>query len=179
VNIPPVVSVDVSADSVVLPLGDTVRLDAVVRAADGAIRDSLAAPLTWVSRAPLVVSRAGTGAVGRFVAVMPGAAWVLAVAGPASDSAFVRVPSPIAALTPDSLLLAVGDTASLTAALLVAPGVDRAAQRGVSWSVTDATIARVQSASGVRTLVQALRTGETIVQANIGGTVRAARLVVR
>jgi uncharacterized protein YjdB len=179
VSIPPVVSVQVSADSIVLPLGDTVRLDAVVRAADGAIRDTLSAPLTWVSRAPLVVSRAGAGAKGQFVAVMPGAAWVVAVAGPASDSAFVRVPSPMAVLSPDSLGLAVGDTASLTAALLVAPGVDRAATRGVSWSVTDATIARVQPSSGVRTVVQGLRTGATFVQANIGGTVRAARVLVR
>jgi uncharacterized protein YjdB len=110
---------------------------------------------------------------------MPGTAWVVAVAGPASDSAFVRVPSPVAMLSPDSLGLAVGDTASLTAALLVAPGVDRAAARGVSWSVTDATIARVQPSSGVRTVVQGLRTGATFVEANIGGAVRAARVLVR
>jgi hypothetical protein len=179
VSIPPIVAVSIAADSVVLPLGDTVRLGASVRQADGRLLDTLAAPPTWLSRNPVVVSRVGTSARGAFVAVAPGQAWVVAIAGPASDSALVRVPQPIAGLSVDSVTLGVGDTASVTASLFVAPGVDRANQRGVSWSVADATIARVQPATGVTTRVQAVRTGATTVQANIGGVLRTARVVVR
>jgi uncharacterized protein YjdB len=154
----PVVSVVLKPDSLVLTVGDTVQLAAVALNAEGQVLERV---VYWEGDDTTILSVDHAGAV---VALREGVALVTATAGgiTASAVATVRMPN-LAALDvrPASLVLEVGDTATLTALARDAEG--RVVERAVTWESTDPSVLSVDT-HGV---VQGLGEGTARVTATI------------
>ena len=148
-------------------LGEVATLSATVRDAAGTV---LAAAPTWTSRDSTIVT---VSAAGQLQARGNGAVWVVATATPAADSARVTVRQVVdtIALAPDSLVLALGDTATVRATLL-----DRN-RNGIpditpTFTSGDTTVATVSGAGVVR-IVGA---GATTVTVAAGGRTASVRV---
>ncbi len=151
-------------------LGDTVRLEAVVKDQDGV---ELSANVAWSTADAQVASVSGQGTV---TAVGNGTTAITAAAGSATASATITVsqrPSTIT-VTPESVMLRkLGDTATVEATMHDAAGAEI---RGtaITWASADSTVATV-STSGT---VTAAGGGTTTVTASGGGLVAMASVQV-
>ncbi|HEX7049090.1 MAG TPA: Ig-like domain-containing protein [Longimicrobiales bacterium] len=152
-------------------LGDSARLTATVRDADGApVPD---AAIEWSSTDTAVAKVNPDGWV---LAVANGTAEVVASSEGAADTAAITVEQVAAAITvsPGTIMLAEGDTARLAAAVADSNGV---AIEGavVAWTSADEAAATVDGEG----LVTAVRAGtETSVVATIGSAAGAAAVTV-
>ena len=167
--VPPTVAV--TPDTVMLTaLGHTVQLKAEVR--DQAGRVMAAVPISWSSADTAV---AVVDASGLVAAAGNGTATITATAGLASGTATVTVTQVVSTVdvSPDRSLLDVGDTVRLSADVRDANGhaVEDAA---VSWTSSDLSVARVDSAG----LVTALAKGEAVVAASSDAERDAVNIMV-
>ena len=174
-------SIDVSPSSGTLTaLGDTVRLAAVVRDANGnAVAN---ATVTWSSEDPSVVTVDRDGLV---AAEGNGEATIIATSGDVSDSAHLTVAQTVATVevSPSTdTLTALGDTLRLLAAVRDANG-HAVGDAGVTWSSGDESVVTVDGDG----LVTAVANGGTEVtavagdvsgEASIGVSQRAAAVEV-
>ena len=164
-------SVDVSPSvDTLTALGDTLRLAAVVRDANGhAVGD---ADVTWSSSDASVVTVDPDGLV---TAVADGRADVTAVAGDVSGEASVAVSQRAAAVdvSPATATLAPADTVRLTATAADANGhaVDDAA---FTWTSSDTAVASVDDMG----LVEAVAEGTAMIAAAAGDAQDTARITV-
>jgi uncharacterized protein YjdB len=113
---------------------------------------------------------------GRVTAREAGAAVITAAAGGAHARASLRVTAPVIAavnITPNASRLAVGERLRL-AALPANPRGQALAGQSVRWEVSDPAIAAI-SPEGVLT---ALRRGQVLVAARVGGRVGLAKVSV-
>jgi hypothetical protein len=162
-------SVSITPATVTLAsIGELAALAATVRDASGTL---LAITPTWTSRDTSVVTVTASGQV---QARGNGATWVTATASPASDSARITVRQVVdtVVLSRDSLVLALGDTATVRATLLdrnrnVIP------DRSAAFTSVDTAVATVTAAG----LVRVVGSGTTQVTASAGG--HSAALLVR
>jgi uncharacterized protein YjdB len=160
-------SVAITAESVELTaVGDELELQATLLGADGAAVTGGA--ITWASRSPGIVLLAGGsgGPVARVQAVRHGEAWVVAEAGPLSDSLLVRVrqaPARLVLTGTAGTLRAQGETTQLEADVRDSndnPIVDPE----VIWSSSDPAVATVDGSG----MVSAVGDGHTWITATSG-----------
>lgn len=126
-------------------IGDSVRLDAVVRDEDGNALDSVA--VSWTNLDPAIATVDTAGLV---VAVSTGAARIRASAGELSDEATVVVNQVAASLTltvPDDTV-AEGESVTLEAVVADSNGVEVPGVE-VAWTTSDSTAATVDAAGEV------------------------------
>jgi uncharacterized protein YjdB len=145
-NLNPVETITVSPDRVDIVEGDVTLLTAELRDTDGNVLDNRL--VWWTSSDPDV---AETGASGLVRGIAPGSATITARSEGVSDQAAVAVsamPVAVVVLSPDSLAIVVGDTASFEVTLLSAGG-DTLSGRGVFWVSLDTLIAVVDTAGRV------------------------------
>jgi len=81
-------------------------------------------------------------------------------------------------VTPDTVVVAAGDTARFFATPRDAQG-NSLSGRAVFWSVSDSTVARIEVASGQSVVVRALRSGSSLVTATSEGKSGSGSLFVR
>ncbi len=81
-------------------------------------------------------------------------------------------------VSPDTIVVAAGDTAGFFATLRDAQG-NPLSGRAVFWSVSDSTVARIEVASGQSVVVRALRSGSSLVTATSEGKSGSGSLFVR
>ncbi|HEX7050451.1 MAG TPA: Ig-like domain-containing protein [Longimicrobiales bacterium] len=170
-------TLELSADSLAFhALGDSTRVTAVVRDADG---DEIAgAAVVWTNVDPSVAT---VSAAGWVVARGNGTADVIATAGRQVDTVTVVVAQVVATVdvSPDELSLAQGDTARLAVALADSNGValDCATLEctAVEWSSTDTVVATVDS-TGLVTVVRG--GGRADISAAVGAANDQAALTV-
>lgn len=166
----PVASVTVSAHKIDVVQGDTVRLGAVAKDAEGSVLGGR--PIRWRSVDTTVASVDTEGLV---TAARIGGATVVASAEGRGDTVAISVLPAVAAVqvAPDSVTVFVGDSLRFSA---TAKDVHGAVLTGrpVLWTSLDIGIARVDSAGGVR----AGAPGWTTINATVQGRVGRAGVVV-
>jgi uncharacterized protein YjdB len=81
-------------------------------------------------------------------------------------------------VTPDTIVVAAGDTARFFATPRDAQG-NPLSGRAVFWSVSDSTVARIEVASGQSVVVRTLRSGSSLVTATSEGKSGSGSLFVR
>ena len=81
-------------------------------------------------------------------------------------------------VTPDTAVVAAGDTARFFATLRDAGG-NILSGRPVAWSVSDSTVARVEAVAGESVVIRALRSGSSLVTAASEGKSGSGSLFVR
>jgi trimeric autotransporter adhesin len=169
---PPIASVTVQPSPASVQVGATVALTATVVDSSGAVVTG--ASITWSSSNLTVATVSPTGVVtGRSV----GSATITATSGGKSGSANIAViPVPVArvSLAPDSVLLAPGATATLTASTLAADGTVLTG-RPITFTTDNAGVAKV-SATGMVTGVAA---GSAVITATSEGKSATAKVVVQ
>ena len=168
---PAIASVDVAPPSVSVKVGNKVTLTATVRDASGAILTDR--PLAWVSSNTSVATVSETGSV---TANAVGSATISATAGGKTGSATVTVTAvPIASVTvsPPSLTISPGQTATLTATMTDASG-GALTGRTVAWTSSSTSVATV-SAAGV---VTAIAPGSATITATSEGMSGTAAVTV-
>jgi uncharacterized protein YjdB len=169
-----VARVDVVPDSLLLDVGETGDFDAVAYDAAGNVLTGRV--VTWISADSAIVA---VGAGGSVTGVAPGTARVRATVEGVSGSASVRVrepaPSGVARvdLTPDSLVLALGQTEHFTATAYDADG-HVLTGRAISWSSSAGSIA-IAGAGGA---VTAVGYGTARVTATVEGVAGSAKVIV-
>jgi uncharacterized protein YjdB len=166
-------SIVLTPESATLASGDTLRVAAVVRDADGQPIEG--ASVTWTTSDAAVAS---VDAAGLVKAVAAGAATVTATSGAASASAgfTVNAPAPVPTsivLTPERATLAPGDTLRVAAVVRDAGGqpIEGAS---VTWTTSDAAVASVDAAG----LVKAVAAGAATVTATSGAASASAGFTV-
>lgn len=169
-----VVRVQVIPDSLVLSQGATGGFSAVAYDSTG---NALAGrTVTWTSSDSVTATVGSTGTV---TAVSPGAATVSATVEGVSGTArvIVTAPPPVRAarvkVEPDSVVLRPGQTGDFNAIAFDSAG-NVLTGRGVSWTISDSTVARLSGEGGVT----ALSAGTAQVTATVEGVSGAARVVV-
>lgn len=165
----PVAAVQLDRDTVILQPGDTVRLHATPRDAEGA---PVSRAVTWTSTNTSTASVSPTGLVS---AGTGGTARVIASAEGKSDTATIRVPGTVAsvALDVDTLRLLEGAQQQLTATARDTAGLPITG-RAVIWSSSDPTVAQ----AGALGLVTAIRPGTVEIRARVDGDTGRATAVV-
>ncbi|MGM0555192.1 MAG: Ig-like domain-containing protein [Myxococcota bacterium] len=142
-----IVTVEVAPDSLTLGAGDSARLTATARTADGERVED--AQIEWSSSDPNIVEVDEEGGV---AALAPGSVLVTAESEFGRGSAAITVtPRPAASVTvsPDPAVLEEGATLQLTTDVFAANG-DRLDDRTVQWSIDDTSIATVDSSGILR-----------------------------
>ncbi|MFL5538265.1 MAG: Ig domain-containing protein [Longimicrobiaceae bacterium] len=169
-----VARVEVTPDSLVLDIGGTGDFDAVAYDAEGHVLTGRA--LTWSTSDSVVAT---VGPDGSVHAVSPGTARVRATVEGVSESALARVrePAPTAVarvdLTPDSLVLALGQTEHFIATAYDADG-QVLTGRAVTWSSSDGAVAIAGSGGAVT----AVGYGTARITATVEGVSGSAKVIV-
>jgi uncharacterized protein YjdB len=166
-----VASVEVSASRQELAVGDTVRLTATPRTADG--RALATRRVAWESSDP---QRVSVDSLGLARALLPGAAVISAVVDGVSGSMALQVvPGPPATLVivPDSLVLIEGQERSVTAAVSDAWG-NTISGSLVQWSSSDSAVVRVTPDA----LIAGRRPGQAVVTARLGALTNSMLVTV-
>lgn len=174
-----------------LAIGDTADLTATVRDEAGA---PVANPaVTWLTSNSAVASVTASGHVARVAGVSAGRATITARSGSLADSAVVQVGDSVGtgggppattvaslSITPASLVVAVGDSAAFVVTARDSANVVLT-NPGVSWSVSDSTIALIFSppVGPQYVVVRARKAGTVTVQATAQTKTATATLVVR
>ncbi len=164
-NLNPVATVTVTPESVAIVDGDVTLLTAELRDTEG---NSLDRVVAWTSSDRDVVA---AGSSGLIRGIGPGSATVTAASEGVSDSSMVTVsaaPVAFVVITPDSLSIVVGDTATLAVTLLSADG-NPLSGRSVAWASLDTLIAAVDSVGRVEGLAAGL-TGITALAEGVADT---------
>lgn len=167
----PVATVAVSPATVTLVTGNTARLASIARDAGGNVLTGRA--VTWTSSAPGIATVSAAGVV---TGVAPGTATVTAtVEGRVGSATITVTPVPVAsvAVTPTTVSLVVGNTASLAAVTRDASG-NRLTGRTVTWSSSAPSIATV-AADGT---VSAVAPGTATITATSEGKSGTATVTV-
>ena len=183
----PVASVTVTPPSETVPVGDSAGFFATLQDAqgnfisDGHVKWSVADPS--VAR---IEGEFGQSLILR--ALRPGATEITARSHGKRGSAQLVVaeslppppPDSVAtvSVSPDTIVVAAGDTAGFFATLRDAQG-NPLSGRAVFWSVSDSTVARIEVASGQSVGVRALRSGSSLVTATSEGKSGSGSLFVR
>jgi uncharacterized protein YjdB len=166
----PVASVTVSPDSARVVAGAAVPLSATLKDAAGSVLSGR--PVTWTASDSTL---AAVDADGRVVTRRDGIVGITATSGRATGHAFIHilpVPAGSVVVTPDSAMLHVGGSVTLSATVRDSSGAPLA--RTPAWSSSDSTVATV-SASGV---VTATGEGTATITATSGSASGTARIVV-
>ena len=180
------VTVTPAADTVVR--GDSAIFFALLRDARG---DTLSGrPVTWsVSDSTVAHVEAAFGQTVVIRTSGAGFALITATSEGKSGSAQLSVtdsappPPPndsvaTVSVTPDTAVVAAGDTARFFATLRDAGG-NILSGRPVAWSVSDSTVARVEAVAGESVVIRALRSGSSLVTAASEGKSGSGSLFVR
>ena len=148
----PTGSVTLDKTSLTLAIGETAQLTATVKPEDATDKN-----VTWASSDESVAKVSN----GKVTAVKSGKATITAkCAGKTAEcSVTVTVPTGSVTLDKTTLLLAVGETATLTAT--VKP--DNATDKNVTWTSSDESVVKVTNGN-----VTAIKAGRAIVTANCG-----------
>jgi trimeric autotransporter adhesin len=169
----PVASVSVSPESASLTVGGTRQFTATTRAQDGTVLTGRT--VTWsTGNASVATVNSSTGLV---TAVAPGSTSVTASSEGQSGSATVTVTNvPVASVSvsPESASLTVGGTRQFTATTRAQDGTVLTG-RTVTWSTGNASVATVNSSTG---LVTAVAPGSTSVTATSEGQSGSASVTV-
>ena len=165
-NLNPVATVTVLPESVEIVEGQVTLLTAELQDAEGEILDNRV--VAWTSSDRDVVA---AGSSGLIRGIGPGSATITATSEGVSDQSAATVsavPVAFVILTPDSLSIVVGDTATLAVTLLTADG-DELYGRDVVWASLDTLIAVVDSVGHVEGLAAGL-TGIAAISEGIADT---------
>jgi uncharacterized protein YjdB len=168
---PEVASVEVTPDTLELVVGQTARLTATPRAADGTALTGKT--VTWSSEEPGIATVDQEGLV---TAISEESVRITATVDGKSGTCYIVISSvPVATVTvvPDPAVVAVGRTAQLTAVTLDAEG-DTLRNRSIDWETSDAAVATV-SETGV---VTGVAVGEVTITATSEGRSGTSRLTV-
>ncbi|MYG50020.1 MAG: hypothetical protein F4164_11820 [Gemmatimonadales bacterium] len=151
-------------------LGESVQLSAEVRDQAGRTMEGVA--VSWSSAD---VSVATVDSLGVAIAVGPGATTVLAAAGEATGQAVALVMQSVGSVmvSPTAATIVLGDTLRLTAEALDENG-HRVAGAALSWSSSDAGVARVDDTG----LVEAVALGTATIRVSAGGLSATAGITV-
>lgn len=171
----PIASVEVTPPAGTLVAGQTVKLTAVPKTADGSVLGGRR--IDWLSAAEDV---ARVSADGMVTAVSPGTAWISATAGGRSGGALVTVvsmPVPVGSITlgPSDADVWVGGSRAWQASVRTASGDVHPNPPALVWTVDDPTVARVDAAGRV----YGLQPGTTHVRATADGVQGGAKVTVR
>lgn len=167
-----IVSISVDPATLTLPALGTRPLVARALLSNGTTTD-VTASATWTSDAPSVATVSSVGVV---TAVAAGTARVQATLGGVSGSTTVTVPTATVTdvrVDPGTASTTVGGTVTFAATAVLSDGTSTDVTASATWSVADATIAKV--ASGIATGVAG---GTTTVTASISGKSGSASLTV-
>lgn len=174
---PTVVRVDIGPANQQLAVGDTIRLTASPRAADGTLLGGVA--VVWAAEDPAVATIQPDGHAAVVEALAPGQARIRATAGGVIGTAVVSVvaaPNPVRSITLSPADTTVDrDRQFPITAVLRAGDQSVIVGRVVAWTSTNPAIATV-SAAGI---VQSLASGTTTIRAEVDGVVAEARVQVR
>ena len=170
----PVATVSVSPGSATLAIGAKTTLSATTRDANGTTLTGRA--VAWSSANPSVASVNSTS--GQVTAVAAGSVTITATSETKTGTATITVnpPAPVAtvSVSPASPSLLVGATVTLSATTRDSGG-NILTGRGVTWSTSDASIASVNSSSG---LVTAAGAGTATITATSEGKTGTASVTV-
>jgi len=163
-------------------VGDSAILYATVYGANG---DTVVNPqVSWSSANPQVAQVNGSGPVVAVATLTPGVASIIATSGTVADTATLTVmadsTTPAASLTlsPDSLTLAVGDSAAIAATVRDSNGVV-VAGAGAFWTVSDSGVVDLAvSFPGTTAYLTALAPGVTSIIATSGSVADTAMVTV-
>ncbi len=154
-------------------LGATQQLTSTVR--DSRSQTISNATVTWVSSSAQVATVSSTGLV---TAIASGAATITATSGSATGTASVTVqPVATVSISPTSLTLDVGQTATITATVRDASG-NAMADKTVTWATSDASVVGGTVNGNTATLVAA-GAGSASVTATVDGIVGTLPVTVR
>lgn len=196
----PVASVTVTPGAATLPLGATcVRFTATLRDAQGVVAnggvawtvsDPSVASIEWPN--PFAHPPSGCGYAPRSVLIWthkPGSTVLTATSGAITGTAQIVVtpPPPVASVTvaPSTDTVVVGDSGiTFTAAFLDAQGHPisgwalNASGNPVTWSLSDTSVVRIQSAGTQAASIQALKAGSAVLTVSSEGRSAAASVLV-
>jgi uncharacterized protein YjdB len=167
-----IVSLSVDPATLTLPALGTRALAARALLSDGTALD-VTASATWSSDTPSVATVSSTGVV---TAVAAGTAHIRATLAGVSGTSTVTVPTATVTdvrVDPGTASTTVGGTVTFAATAVLSDGTSTDVTASATWTVTDATIAKV--ASGIATGVAG---GTTTVTASISGKSGSAALTV-
>ncbi len=165
----------VSPPSQTLSLGQQRVLTAFAMSSSGGFLSLAGRTVTWKSSNPAVVTVSSTGAA---AAVGGGKANVVVTVDGMSATSVITVDAPLPAVslkTSADRTLGVGETVQLTATPVDATGAPAAGSFSITWSSSDATVAKV-SAAGV---VQALKAGSAKISAKTSGLTGTTSVTVQ
>ena len=168
---PDVATVELDPASLNLAVGQTSRLSATLRAADGSLLTGR--PVAWATADAAIATVGETGVV---TALAAGRVEITAASGGKAGAAAITVSAePVATLevTPDPSSVAIGQTGQLVAVPRSADGAELLG-RAVTWVSSDSAIAAV-SGTGVVTGVAA---GTVTIEATSEGKTGTSRLTV-
>jgi formylglycine-generating enzyme required for sulfatase activity len=161
--------VSVSASATTVPVGGQVQLSAAVRARGNALPGGVSG---WTSSNPAVATVNGSGTV---TGVSRGSVTVSANAGGVQGTASLVVAG-VRSVTVPAVSLALGESATVTAAVDADPGVGTVA---VTWSSSNPSVATVSSTGSTTARVTAVAAGTATLQAvALGGVQGSATVVV-